>query len=89
MRSKHSKTLVRIYGQPTPVDIRWTEIETMLLAYGVEVVSRRGSRVALTKNGERMVVHRPHPRPETSRATVRDIAMFLKAAGVELDDQQE
>ena len=32
---------------------------------------------------ERMVVHRPHPRPNAGRATVRDIALFLKAVGVE------
>ena len=50
---------------------------------------RVGARGLRSKNGERMVVHRPHPHPETSRATVRDIAMFLQAAGVELDDQQE
>ncbi len=29
-----------------------------------------------------MVVHRPHPRPETGSATVRDIAAFLDALGV-------
>lgn len=54
----------------------------MLGAEGVKVTQRSGSRVLLRKNAERMVVHRPHPEPETGRATVRDIAAFLNAVGV-------
>lgn len=49
---------------------------------GVQVTQRSGSRVLPTKGAERIVVHRPHPEPETGRATVRDIAAFLDAAGV-------
>ena len=88
MRSKHRQTLARVYAQPTPADIRWAEIEAMLLACDVTVTQRAGSRVALAKDRERMVVHRPHPSPQTNRATVRDIAVFLSAAGVELDDEE-
>ena len=54
----------------------------MLKAADVEVAQRSGSRVLLKKGAERMVVHRPHPEPETGRATVRDIAVFLDAVGV-------
>ena len=54
----------------------------MLKAAGVEVSQRSGSRILLKKGAERMVVHRPHPEPETGRATVRDIVVFLKAVGV-------
>ena len=88
MRSRHRQTLARVYVRPTPADIRWAEIEAMLLACGVAVTQRAGSRVVLAKNHERVVVHRPHPRPQTSRATVRDIAAFLRAAGVRLDDEE-
>ena len=38
--------------------------------------------VLLKKGTEWMVVHRPHPEPETGRATVRDMAVFLEAVGV-------
>ncbi len=54
----------------------------MLKAAGVDISERSGSRVLLKKGRERMVVHRPHPEPATGRATVRDIAAFLKAVGV-------
>ena len=57
--------------------------QAMLRAFGVEIVERSGSRIGLRMGSERMVVHRPHPRPNAGRATVRDIALFLRAAGVE------
>ena len=82
MRAKHRRTLVRVYEKPTPPDIRWEDIEALLRACGVEVVERSGSRVGLRKGGERIVVHRPHPRPTTGRATIRDISAFLKVVGV-------
>ena len=82
MRGKHRKTLVRVHERPTPSDIRWGDIKAMLRACGVEVVEHSGSRIGLKKGGERIVIHRPHPRPITGRATVRDIATFLGSVGV-------
>lgn len=82
MRAKHRRTLKSLFKRPTPTGIRWTDIVFMLDAAGVEVSQRSGSRVLPTKGAERMVVHRPHPEPETGRATVRDIAAFLEAIGV-------
>lgn len=80
MRGKHRKTLARVLSTPTPADLWWKDIEAMLGACGVEVVERSGSRVGLMKDGERIVVHRPHPGPVVGRATLRDIAAFLRAA---------
>ncbi len=82
MRAKHQRTLEDMFRTPTPAGIRWMDIVSMLRAAGVEVTQRSGARVLMRKNAERMVVHRPHPEPETGRATVRDIAAFLNAVGV-------
>ena len=82
MRTKHRRTLENVFRTPTPAGIRWADIVSMLEAVGAEVSQRSGSRVLLKKGAERMVVHRPHPEPETGRATVRDIAAFLNATGV-------
>ena len=76
------RTPNEVFKSPTPRGIRWADIVTMLNAVSVEVTQRSGSRVLLKKGAERIVVHRPHPEPETGRATVRDIAAFLKAVGV-------
>lgn len=82
MSPNHDRTLARIHLRPTPANIRWLDLISTLKSHGVEVTDRRGSRVGLRLGGERIVVHRPHPGPDTGRATVRDIAGFLKAAGV-------
>ena len=81
MRKRHQLTLERLIASPTPAGIRWADIESLLRALGVEIYERAGSRVHLVKEEESIVVHRPHPRPETSRATVRDIAAFLERIG--------
>lgn len=74
---------MRMSARPTPSGIRWVDIVGMLEAAGVQVSERSGSRVLLKKEAERMIVHRPHPAPETGRVTVRAIVAFLEAAGVE------
>jgi hypothetical protein len=82
MKSKHRRTLERIFERPTPSDIRWNDIESMLRAVGVGISERAGSRVLLKMGPERIVIHRPHPSTQTGRATVRSLAMFLRAIGV-------
>ena len=83
MRRKHRRTLENMFKRPTPANIRWHDIVALLNAAGVEVSQRSGSRVGLKRGRERMVVHRPHPEPETGKKTVRDIAKFLKVIGIE------
>jgi NO-binding membrane sensor protein with MHYT domain len=54
----------------------------LVKAIGGNLTEREGSRVAVTLQGRTMVIHKPHPRPEIKRSTVRDIRDFLFAAGV-------
>ena len=68
-------------SSPTPVDIRWADIESLLNALGVNLVERAGSRIQLVKGSESIVVHRPHPRPVASRDTIRDIVKFIERTG--------
>ncbi len=81
MRRRHRRTLARMQATPTPADIRWEEIESLLSALGVNLVERAGSRVQLVKGTESIVVHRPHPQPAASRNTVRDIVKFIERIG--------
>ena len=82
LRSRHRRTLERIFATPTPSDIRWAEVESLMTALDVEVVERAGSRVLLRKENESIVIHKPHPRPHLLRTVVRKIAEFLGAIGV-------
>ena len=83
MRKKHRKVLEQVCSLPAPPTLRWRDVESMLRACGVEMVERSGSRVGLRLGERRMVVHRPHPGPTVGRATIRDLAAFLRAGGVE------
>ena len=83
LRTRHRRTLERIFARPTPSDIRWVEVDSLMRALDVEVVEGAGSRVRLSKNGVRRVIHRPHPSPYLARAAIRNIAIFLTDIGVE------
>ena len=73
----------RIFARPTPPNIRWAEVESLMRALDVEVLEGAGSRVRLSKDSIRRVIHRPHPSPYLARAAVRNIAVFLTDIGVE------
>ena len=81
LRRRHRRTLERMRASPTPVDVRWAEIEALLRALGVNLVERAGSRIQLVKGTESIVVHRPHPRPVARRDAVRDIVRFIERIG--------
>jgi hypothetical protein len=82
MNRRQRRTLRRIFAEPTPADLRWKDIESLLRAAGAEVSEGAGSRVRVALNGVRAVFHRPHPSPETKRGAVRTVRDFLTAAGV-------
>lgn len=82
MNTKQRRTLEAIFAQPTPADLRWRDIESLLRALGAEIEEAEGSRIAVLLNGVPAVFHRPHPRPEAGRATVRAVRRFLELAGV-------
>jgi hypothetical protein len=46
----------------------------------------RGSRIRVALNGVRAVFHRPHPRPETGRGTLRSVRRLLTEAGFADED---
>jgi len=79
---RHARTLESIFALPTPATIRWAEFAALVKAIGGNLTERESSRVAVTLQGRTMVIHKPHPRPEIKRSTVRDIRDFLFAAGV-------
>lgn len=82
MNRQHQRTLLAVFEHPTRPDIRWTDIEALLVALGAEISEGRGSRVRVALRGVRAVFHRPHPRPLTDRGAVRSVADFLRSAGV-------
>jgi hypothetical protein len=82
MIRRRDRVLARIFAQPMPADLHWSDIESVLRAAGAEISEGRGSRVRVALNGVRAVFHRPHPRPEVKKGAVRAVRDFLVAAGI-------
>jgi hypothetical protein len=84
MNARHRRTLEAIFARPTPATLSWKDVEALFRALDAEVVERAGSRVHVLLNGAHTSFHRPHPRPEIGRLTIRDVRDFLTEAGVKL-----
>lgn len=85
MNAKHKKTLSAIFHEPVRSDIKWNEIENLLLALGAEISEGRGSRVRVALKGVRAVFHRPHPQKVTDKGALKSVKRFLITAGVKND----
>ncbi len=83
MNTKNRRTLEAIFARPVPSDIRWADIESLLVFLGAERSEGRGSRVRFLLNGAEAVFHRPHPKPDTNKGAVVSVREFLIMAGIE------
>ena len=73
MRSKRRTTVTAIYATPTRANIKFSDIEALVIALGGEVREGAGSRVMLEISGKREYAHRPHPGKEAKRYLVERI----------------
>jgi hypothetical protein len=86
MNKKHQKTLELIFKRPTQSNVRWSDIEALLVALEAEISEGSGSRVRIALNGVRAVFHRPHPARETDKGALISMRKFLENAGVKNDE---
>lgn len=82
MKRKHLKTLELIFSRPASANVRWSEVEALLLELGAQIEEREGSRVLIRLFGERRVFHRPHPSPMTDKGAVASLRDWLNDNGV-------
>jgi len=82
MNSKHRRTLEAVFTDPVSGTINWSEIESLLIWAGADVVEGRGSRVRFVCGQEVESFHRPHPAKEAKRYQVRAAREFLERIGV-------
>lgn len=81
MNSKHRKTLAAISAKVKALSYR--DVKGLLLALGVVVEEREGSRVALKSGGDCLVIHRPHPGKEIKAYQVKQLKEFFEQLGIE------
>jgi hypothetical protein len=83
VNSKHTKTLRAIFSKPVASNIKFADIEALVLGLGGEVREGDGSRVALLLNGGIKHAHRPHPGKEAKQYQIKEIKEWLVAIGVQ------
>lgn len=77
MKRKHQKTLKLLFTRPVSANIRWRDIESLLISLGAEIAEREGSRIEVFLFDEIRVFHRPHPRPDTDKGAVASLRKWL------------
>jgi hypothetical protein len=77
MKKKHQKILELIFVRPVSANVRWSDIEALLIELGAT-----GSRVLIRLFDERRVFHRPHPTPATDKGALASIRDWLLSNGV-------
>lgn len=82
VNTKQRKTLERLFTSPTPADIAWADIESLLRALGAEIDEGTGSRIRVKLNGVPAAFHVPHPRRRAAQGRIRAVRAFLEDAGV-------
>ena len=55
MKRKHLKTLELIFSRPVSANVRWSDVEALLLELGARIEEREGSRVLIRLFEERRV----------------------------------
>lgn len=89
MQRKHLKTLTAIYHRPILGTIKWSDIESLFVALGAEIIEREGSRIAVVLFDEVKVFHRPHPSPDTDKGAVKSIKLWLESHNIRPTELQE
>ena len=82
LRRRHLATLEAIFRRPTSGNIRWVDVESLLLACGAYIEERAGSRVGVRLDASFRVLHRPHPGNNLDKGTVVSVREFLMRAGI-------
>jgi len=82
MKRKHAKTLAAIFAHPASGNVKWRDIEALLLDLGAKIKQREGSRISISMFGQMEVYHEPHPSPDTDKGAVASLRKWLESNGV-------
>lgn len=82
LNSKKRKILADIFYNPLRSNIKWSDVESMLLALGALMEEGNGSRVRFLLNNVMAIFHRPHPQKEMDKGALKSLRKFLVNSGV-------
>jgi predicted RNA binding protein YcfA (HicA-like mRNA interferase family) len=81
--SKNQKLLDKLRSNPS--NIRWTELEKLLISLGYVLKQGKGSRVKFLHPDYGLIsLHTPHPGPIVDTGAIKDVITKLQENGIEL-----
>jgi hypothetical protein len=84
--SGHRRTLVALLRHPRPANLRWADIESLLVHLGAIVREGRGSAISVSLKGKTAYFHRPHPGDKAKKWAIVTAVRLLKEAGIDTDE---
>jgi len=77
------KLIEKLCRVPTPSDLRWNELVSILEHYGFTQENNDGSRRRFLHpaTGQIISLHKPHPQPEVKKYVIRQVLEQLTAGG--------
>ena len=82
MNNKQRKTLTAIFEKPTPKNLEWTAVASLIQALGGQIKHNQGSKVRIELNHISLNIHSPHPQKEVKHYVICLLKEFLENAGV-------
>lgn len=80
---KHQKTLQQLCASPTPANIRWDDVVSLLKHLGYDLIKGDGSRRRFYSPRTKAVFtcHKPHPQPTLPKYVVEQLVAHLMTFG--------
>jgi hypothetical protein len=83
VNAKHRRTVKALFTVPPRSNVRFSDIEALIVALGGEVREGAGPRVAFELKGMRIYLHRPHPGHEAKRYQVEEVREYLRSLEIQ------
>lgn len=71
-----------IFSKPTKNNIKWYDIEKLMISLGAIIKEGKGSTGVFVFKGRIFPFHRPHSQKEAKKYQVEDLRKFLTEQGV-------
>ncbi|WP_416899166.1 MAG: hypothetical protein ACMVY4_05430 [Minwuia sp.] len=81
MNHHHRKILHQIFQHPVNANMSFRDIESVLGELGAGIENRQGSRIAVTLNGNTVVIH--HGGHDVHKDEVVQVRKFIETCGIE------
>ena len=82
MNSNHQKTLKSLFDNPVKKNIKWTDVEKLIIGVHGQITQGDGSRVRIVLGEQSLNIHTPHPHKELKPYQIRAIRKLFTEQGL-------